>query len=131
MILHHPGMRPQKITDTILGDRYQSKNITLDLTNNTIKIQDVSGKLKNATISAKSITYNKRLYESKFITMSLCDTCKGGQNILPFWKIRAKKLTVDMITGNEIKLQDVYFDIFDKQVGYMPSFSLPTLLHDF
>jgi lipopolysaccharide assembly outer membrane protein LptD (OstA) len=116
-----------KITDTVLGNRYQSKDVTLDLINNTIKIQDVSGKLKNAKVSAKSITYNDTLYESKFITMSLCDTCKRGQKILPFWKIRAKKLTVDMIAGNEIKLQDVYFDILDKQVGYMQSFSLPTL----
>lgn len=118
-----------KIIDISLDSICQSEAVVLDLSDDTVKIQDLYGKFKNATVKAKSIIYNHQLYKGEFITMSICNTCKNGQNIIPFWKIRARKIRVDLTTNNEIKLEDVYFDIFDKQVGYMPFFSLPSLWH--
>ncbi len=115
------------VIDTILDSTYQSKNVTLDLLNNQVNIEDVYGTLKNIKVAAKSIKYNQKLYESEFITTSLCDVCKNGKKQSPFWQIRAEKLTADMVSGDEAKLENVYFDIFEKQVGYLPFFSLPTL----
>lgn len=114
------------INDTVLDSTYHAQSAFLDLSNNKIIIQETQGVFKNAKLAAKSIQYNQKLYESQFITMSLCNTCENGQSTQPLWQIRAKKLTSNIQDNDEIKLYNVYFDIFDKQVAYLPFFSLPT-----
>ena len=115
------------IKDSILDSIYQSDSVSLNLSKEEIIIKNAFGNVKNAKIAAKSIKYNQKLYEGEFITTSLCNTCKNGKKVTPFWKIRAEKLKADILSGDEAKLYNVYFDIFDKQLVYVPFFSLPTM----
>ncbi len=113
------------IEDKKFNSIYVAKQAKLDIKNNVLSISDGYGSLGNAKIAGKTITYNQGFYEGDFITASLCKTCDNGKYTIPLWRIRAKKLEADIKSNDEIKLKDVYFDIFNKQVAYLPFFSVP------
>lgn len=113
------------LEDKTLGSIYRAKQVKIDTKNDALSISDGYGNFNKAQIIAKNIRYDQGIYQSEFVTTSLCKTCDNGNNVTPFWKIRAKKLKADFDSKDEIKLEHVYFDIFDKQVAYLPFFSVP------
>ncbi len=113
------------INHTTLNTNYYCQSSTIDLTNNKISMKQTQGQFKDSKISAKLLQYNQEVYQSHYTTITLCNTCKNQQKLTPFWQIRAKKLISDNKDSNEIKMYNVYLDIFDKQVAYIPFLSLP------
>lgn len=112
--------------DLEMNGEYFAQKARFDLKNKTMLMSDVQGNLRNARLAAKNIkSETEGVYTSEMITTSLCNSCKNGKQISPLWQIRAKKLKADIKSNDEAKLQGVYLDIFEKQVLYLPYFSVP------
>ncbi len=114
------------IQDLEMGGVYFAQRAFFDIKNNKFVISEVKGNLRNARLAARNIKAEAvGVYTSDFTTFSLCNSCKNGKQISPLWQIRAEKLKADIKSNDEIKLHNVYLDIFEKQVLYLPYFSIP------
>lgn len=114
------------LIDDSIHSTYLLKNATVDLEKKQINLVKVDGNIENAKISAKNIHYNSDgLYIGDYVTTSVCNLCKEGKKIQPLWQLRAKKITTNLQLNEEVKLHDVYLDVLNKQIFYVPYLSLP------
>ena len=115
------------IQDLEMGGMYFTQKAFFNINNNKFLISETRGNLRNARLAARNIkSETEGIYTSDFTTFSLCNSCKNGKPISPLWQLRAKRLETDIKSNDEIKLNDVYLDIFEKQVLYLPYFSMPS-----
>jgi hypothetical protein len=112
--------------DLEMNGIYFAQKAFFDLKNKKMLMSGVRGNLRNARLAAKNIkSETEGVYTSEMITASLCNSCKDGKQISPLWQLRARRLKADIKSNDEVKLRGVYLDIFEKQVLYIPYFSIP------
>lgn len=115
-----------EIYDTQTGGEYYASELLFNIKNESINVSGIHGNIKNIKIAMKNISTENSLYKGSFITVSLCNSCKNKVPVSPLWQLRARAFRTNLKTNDEVKFQNVYLDILEKQVMYLPYFTLPS-----
>lgn len=114
------------LSDFAINNSYLAEEAFVDAESKYVFISQVRGNLSKVKIAAKSVSGNKDdFFKAEKVTASLCNVCKNGGPVTPFWTIRAKKVSADIKGKEEIKLYGVYIDVLDRQIAYLPYLSVP------
>ncbi len=105
---------------------YHADKAIISLKSNSIEMQNVIGQIMHkGYFSAKKISSsNGKTYNAEMITASLCNACNNG-NTTPLWQLRAKEMEIITDSDDNIKFKNIYLDIWNKQVFFLPYLVTP------